>query len=291
MSILDNAISSIKLGLEDFQSDNPSRITLSCARNLYSGILLLFKHKLAQLSEDDTDEALIKERISPIKTPEGIKWVGKGSKTVDLHKIQERLTSLEIGVDWKRVSDIQQYRNEIEHYYTQNQIDSIRKLISDTFIVINDFVRNYLDSDPQELLGVETWAVLIETKEVYEAEKNACNEVMETLTYESPSLLLALKEFKCQDCGSDLIEPIDNSTHSIETEYMCRSCHARYTPEEIIPAAISEYYYPETYLAVTDGGEIPYCDCPSCWSSSSYIYDEGVCVICGHSANHTCLRC
>ena len=47
--LYDNAIASIQLGIEDFQlsqqPDNSLR-TLSSIRNLYAGLLLLFKYKI-----------------------------------------------------------------------------------------------------------------------------------------------------------------------------------------------------------------------------------------------------
>lgn len=59
MSILQNAIDSIALGIEDYNSSDSRRL-ISCTRNLFAGILLLFKHKLAILSPPGSDEVLIK---------------------------------------------------------------------------------------------------------------------------------------------------------------------------------------------------------------------------------------
>ena len=83
MSILRNAIDSIVLGLEDYGSADPRRL-LSCTRNLYAGILLLFKHRLSELSPAESDEALIKEKVEPVADGDTIHWRGKGKKTVDL---------------------------------------------------------------------------------------------------------------------------------------------------------------------------------------------------------------
>ena len=154
--ILKNAVDSISLGIEDYQlgignceSSDPRRL-VSCTRNLFAGIILLFKHKLAKLSPPGSDEVLIKQyvlpspnRIShqievlikqyvlPIRTSEGnIEWQGqeKKKKTVDVQRIWERLESLNIRVDWKRVEAINKYRNNIEHYYSSEPHDSIMDL-------------------------------------------------------------------------------------------------------------------------------------------------------------------
>ena len=55
--LLKNAVVSIQLGLEDFASDDERRI-ISAARNLYSGVLLLAKEVLRQMSPPGSNDIL-----------------------------------------------------------------------------------------------------------------------------------------------------------------------------------------------------------------------------------------
>jgi hypothetical protein len=153
MSILQNAIDSIAIGLEDYESTDDRRI-ISSTRNIFAGILLLFKHKLCELSPEDTDEALIKQKVLPtIDTTGAVNWIGKGPKTVDVFNIEERFKSLNIVVDWVRLKKINKYRNDIEHYYSNMNNESVQQLISDSFLIIRDFISNELDEDPKALLN------------------------------------------------------------------------------------------------------------------------------------------
>ncbi len=94
MSILNSAVDSIAIGLEDFESSDQQRI-VSCTRNLFARILLLLRHKLSMMSTPDSDEALIKQRVMPTKYDAGkIVWRGKGGNTVDVQSIKERFDSL-----------------------------------------------------------------------------------------------------------------------------------------------------------------------------------------------------
>ena len=75
--ILKNAIDSIcmgiedyKLGIGDYEFSAPRRL-VSCTRNLFAGIMLLFKHKLAKLSPPGSDGLLIKQHIIPILNSKG----------------------------------------------------------------------------------------------------------------------------------------------------------------------------------------------------------------------------
>ena len=289
MSILNNAVDSIAIGLEDYSSPDDRRV-ISCARNVFAGILLLFKHKLSLLSEADSDEALIKQRVLPaIDGENNLIWKGKGNKTVDVQNIKERFESLSIDVDWKRIKKINDFRNDIEHYYSSLSHESIRSLISDSFLIINDFIHKHLNADPKELLGDDAWAVLIEVNEVYEKEKAECATALENLDYYSNEILNAFEEFSCEECGSGLITPTMSEGNAVESNFTCKSCNNSLPYETIINDVVEDYYKHDTYLAQKDGGDTPIIDCPEC--CGVYLYEEGVCSSCGHAAKHTCQRC
>ena len=289
MSILDNAIDSIVIGLEDYESKDERRL-LSSARNIFAGVILLFKHKLCELSPPGTDEVLIKQKIIPeTDKTSGIKWKGKGEKTVDVHEIKSHFNSLGIKVDWKRFEEIREYRNNIEHYYSSKSPQSAQRLISDSFILIRDFVADYLNEDPRELLGYEAWSVLIKVSEVYEKEKQECHYALEALHFHSNKVLEALKGHSCEECGSGLIIPRNRNNSVVDCNFECKSC-GTVTPYAImIRIAISECYMSEVNASYADGNNAPLADCSQC--GGVYLYNEGVCSYCGYAAKHECWRC
>lgn len=153
MSILNNAINSIIIGLEDFYSTDERRI-LSCVRNLYAGMLLMFKHKLAELSPAGSNEVLIKSGVSISLDNNGqIQWTGNANsrKTVNVYEIEKRFQLLNITVDWKKIEEIQDYRNNIEHYFDNRDEDDIRKMILDIYLVVHQFIVEQLNNEPQNL--------------------------------------------------------------------------------------------------------------------------------------------
>lgn len=289
MSILKNAIDSIAIGLEDYSSPDQRRV-VSCARNVFAGILLLFKHKLSSLSPPESDEALIKQRVLPVQNEnDRLEWRGKGKKTVDVQGIKERFESLKIGVDWKRVDKINDFRNDIEHYYSNLKHEAIRSLISDSFVVINDFVREHLGADPKDLLGDDAWSVLIEVNEVYEREKAECVAALGNLNFFDEGILNAFEDYSCGECGSGLIMPSVCESEAIDASYTCKACGKTLPYEDMVNDAVSEHYRHEFYLSHTDGGDSPLADCPEC--GGIYLYEQGICASCGHTAEHECQRC
>jgi len=116
MKLLENAINSIQVGFDDFQNGEDKRI-VSSVRNMYAGILLLFKEKLVRMSPDSSNEVLLKAKIIPQKDDDGnLMFVGYGKNTVTRVQIRERFNNLNINVDWKAVDRIAELRNDLEHY-------------------------------------------------------------------------------------------------------------------------------------------------------------------------------
>ena len=290
MSILNNAIDSIILGLEDYESSDHKRL-ISCTRNIFAGILLLFKHKLSVLSPENSDEVLIKQRVLPKKNPTGIiVWEGKGNKTVYVHQIKERFESLGVKTHWDRIKKINEFRNDIEHYHSNLSKDAIRDLLSNSFIVIRDFITEELASDPRNLLGEDSWNILVSVSEVYQKEKEVCNGEIDKIDWASESLGEALKDIACENCGSGLITIKKFEKVREYTVLVCKSCQSEYEYESIVEEAITKYFSFEKYLSFTDGNTIPVISCPEC-GNETYVYSEEQCLFCGASFEHTCGSC
>src|SRR6266404_660376 len=161
MDLLTNAIESIQVGVEDYQSGTRPRL-LSAVRNIHAGVLLLFKEALRRESPPDTNDVLMMARMLPLRDARGIVFVGDGTKTVDVGQIQERLEGIgyKYATDWKRLRRINAVRNDVEHRYPTVDQKALQGLISDSFIVIRDFIKEQLYEDPVALLGQETWQTM-----------------------------------------------------------------------------------------------------------------------------------
>ena len=120
MNIYKNAINSIKVGVEDYTlSKKDAKRAISAVRNIVAGILLLYKEKLCLLSPDHDKELLIKQDISFIYENDELVIKGTGKNTVNSVEISKRFKDLNISVDWETFKEINQLRNNLEHYYTE----------------------------------------------------------------------------------------------------------------------------------------------------------------------------
>lgn len=291
-TILKNAVQSLQIGIEDFESPDKRRV-LSSVRNISAGMLLLFKEKLRELSPSDSDEVLLKSRVTFKRDADGgMRAVGTGKKTVDFQEIQHRLKSLEVKVDWPRAQRVVDYRNELEHYSTAGTVKVLKEILAESFFVIDSFIRTHLGQDPVTLLGAQAWAVLRTNADVFEALKAACSLEQGKIAWPNEVYEGLAKELACCHCTSHLIIP-ENPEERVpqSLEYACRECGERMEYGDIAEAAVHEYCFADNYMAMTDGGEPASEHCGEC-GRTTFIVDLGACVACGETRSYSnCLRC
>lgn len=168
--LLENAVASIQLGLEDFANDDERRI-ISAARNLYSGVLLLAKEVLRKLSPSGSNDILIRTNKKAVKEDDGtVRLVGDGKKTIDRFGIEETFKQLQLAVDLSALKRLADIRNDIEHMRPQHAPALIQEAIADAMPVIRDIIVKELHEQPSALLGQSAWGALLDQAKVFNGE-------------------------------------------------------------------------------------------------------------------------
>ncbi len=287
MSLLINAIESIQVGIEDYLT-NDSKRYLSAVRNIFAGVLLLYKEKLSQLSPSHDKGLLIKKDIKPSYDNEGnLIFVSKGRRTVDVQEIKEHFSSLNIKVDWKKFDELNQLRNDIEHYYTDKSPDAIREIVAKSFIIVRDFIGEHLKEQPRLLLGDKCWQALLETADVYAVEEEACIKSLEQIDWKYQTLKNALRDIRCPSCHSSLVkgEDQDGDEYSISTPLICISCGKEFDFGDVVEQCLSDSLAAETYRAMKHGGEALIGTCPGC-CQDTYMVAEVQCAVCDYQLEY-----
>lgn len=286
MSILKNAIESIQIGIEDFESEG-NRRNVSAVRNIAAGVLLLYKEKLCRLSPEHDKELLIKKNINPVSADDGnIIFKGKGKQTVDVCSIKNRFNGLGVDVDWKRFEKINSLRNNLEHYYTQESPDAVREIISKSFLLIRDFISNELEENPQKLIGQKGWDTLLNIAEVFSAEEKSCQESLGKIDWKYDSIIDALEYLTCPDCHSSLIQAQSDEDVYPNIGLTCKSCGTDFQFDDVIGQCVGDNLSGAADEAIKEGGESPYDTCPEC-DKPTFVFEEGCCLSCGHEMQYT----
>lgn len=279
MSLFENALHSIQIGVEDFASTDNRRV-LSTVRNIHAGVLLLCKEKLRRLSPDG--EILLKQKIDPVIGSDGkLTFKGNGKKTVDTHSIKERFRDLKIPLEWHRIDAIASIRNDIEHMFYAGGRTLAREAVSNAFFTIRDLLTSVLGEEPVGALGPTCWQALLENNKLFEEELAACRSTLAAMDWKTEGALSASKCFKCTHCMSTLIKQWDpENTDQDQAVFMCSACGEELETVSVLVQGVAASTFAETYLAMTDGGEMPVGTCPEC-SEEAYVFSEGGCAVCG----------
>lgn len=283
MNILNNAVEAIQIGLEDFKSSDQRRAN-SALRNIFAGILLLFKEKLSRMSPPERDEILIKQFIVPTLDNNGkLFFQGKGSKTVDVQQIKDRFKEFDIKVNWNAFDEINGLRNNIEHYYTEKSPAVVNEVISKSFKIIRDFCVVYLEDEPAIMFGASSWSIFLEADEIYQSEKIASEQSLEEVDWTFETLSDAIHYLRCPRCESDLIHAKRVKKYEPQKDFPlnCKKCQNEFELQDIIEDCLSEELAGAAHIAGMEGSDGPYDECPECFKST-YVYDEECCLHCGY---------
>jgi len=289
-SLFENAISSIRMGVEDYRQQDGDRV-LSAVRNLYAGVLLLAKETLIRQAPNADPRDVIGAAFKPVPNNQGgVDHVVAGHRTIDFDNIDRRFKDFGLTIDRKALSELNDIRNDIEHHYTDRPEASIRTAIAKAFPVISSLFRQ-IDENPVDHLEAE-WETMLSERALYDHEVAAARASLSGVKWHATFMENA--KLRCGSCGSELLEQKipDNDSQSC-VEFRCRNCAATPDVATVVEAAVEDTYGVDEYLRAKDAGEDgPIYDCPVC-ERHTYLEDEDLCANCGESLDFTseCFRC
>lgn len=303
----ENALTSIRLGIEDFQrtklapeqGGDPAR-ALSAVRNLFAGILLLFKYKIA-VSVDDPDKAPALIFNPPEILPQadgngGVEWkpVGKFKKTtIDVGTIKKRFEGFGIEVDWAAIEKMQECRNHLEHLHPANTLGEVAGFVADLFPILREFIQTQLNEQPADLLAT-AWSVMLAHHEFFTNTMAKCMVAWDGAGV--PKMMRPwLNQCQCEECGSSLLHPSQadiESAASVESEdesfkYVCVACGHSDLIAPLMTEALNDAYDYDP----RDGGEPGVEVCYDC-DRSAFLIHEQHCLWCRAELDHKkCSAC
>jgi len=179
-------------------------------------------------------------------------------------------------------------RNDIEHRCTNAPHQKVREAIAQAFPVVVDLFR-LANEAPHEVLG-DYWPVMLDARNVYERELEACQKSFENVEWKSNALARAVKI--CPVCNSHLVEQNDPTNRKyFAVNARCRACGEEIDSDTLIETALKEHFAVEGHVSAKDGSEPPLYTCHDCGHETYVIWeDENGCVGCGASLDE-CWRC
>jgi hypothetical protein len=269
-SLFDNAIQSIQIGIEDYEHNDPKR-ALSAVRNFYAGTLLLAKEVLVRKAPKASVKDVLGTKFVPMPDGNGGVTFEANNKTVDFNELGERFKAFGLKIDRSALSELNNIRNEMEHYYSNASSKKVREAIARAFPVVVDLFK-LLHEEPTKRLG-KCWETMLKVKTVYDQELAECQASFDKVDWKSSAMASA--ERVCPKCDSRLLHQKNpnNIVHE-SADATCRQCGEDIEAHEVIVAALKEHFAGDNYIAMTDGGEGALDTCPEC-SYETYVMSEG----------------
>ena len=289
--LLQNALDSICLGVEDYKlsvecADRSIRV-ISAARNLFAGVLLLFKYRIAVLAGSPENAANLiyktKGFQARLNDGGGVDVVlQQEHRTIDLREIQGIFQQLKVVTDWAVLGDLQRCRNDLEHLHAQHPTEEIKRFLVALFPLLRDFIINEIRANPYDLLG-STWDVMLQNHDFYTknlAESRSRWSALGVLDHTMKLFQTCL----CRACGSALLEPHrEDATSSLrfdDSEFRC-SCMACGQSDSFTEVLAQELMYAkedpfdETPVII---------ECEQCWHQT-FDLSEGICHLCTYECH------
>jgi len=287
--LLTNAITSIQLGIEDYQS-NDERRPISAVRNFYAGVLLLGKQCLLNEAPEADYREVLSARFAPIPDGDGgIEYEPKGQQTIDLHELRERFSKF--GLSWPDgdIKSLQKLRNDLEHYHSTAPKEAMQQTIAACFPLVEGFFR-ILHKSPKDSLG-DAWEIMLTETDFFTKQKSDCDATFEKIDWWAN--ITNSNNIACSICGSSLLSQFNPKNSDVELiEGQCRACDAAYTAEGTVEIIVTAQFEISDYIAAKEGLESVINDCPEC-ANETYIEDGETigCFFCGYVIEAKCALC
>ena len=124
-SLFNNAVASIRMGVEDFQRNDADR-SLSAVRNLYSGTLLLAKEVLVRKAPNADIKDVLASSYEVVPDGHGGIAHKPNQNTVDFNSLANRLKAFGVSINSQKLNNalksLNKIRNDIEHLYTPERL-------------------------------------------------------------------------------------------------------------------------------------------------------------------------
>ncbi|MCF1484369.1 MULTISPECIES: hypothetical protein [Rhizobium/Agrobacterium group] len=283
-NLLSNAVDCIEMAVEDFQNAHSRRLS-AAIRNLYAGILLLFKCVLAEKSPLGSGGLLIYKDIVPELKPDGSvgfkRKDGNNPKTVDKTEIKERLKSLGLNFYWSALESVSKIRNNMEHLYHNEHPNVVRTAFSDSLPLIVQILDDELQRPAASIFSPECWDFLKKNNDVVSQISRLCWASFAKIEWLDGVQKEAAQSLRCDHCWSPFVKQVDPDNDEIDLiQLKFHECNFTVDAEDAFEVAIETTFDEEMYRAVTEGGypNIDVCRCPDC-NKMSYSFSKNVCLL------------
>lgn len=292
-TILENAADSIALGIEDIQTDDPKR-ALSAIRNFHAGVVLLGKACLLSRAKTADPTVVLAARHKLVPDGHGnVRIEARGHATIDVGDLEQRFADFDItwvkGDAKAAFTLLRKMRNAVEHFSHSHSQEEIKKAVGACYPIVAEFF-DLLGENPVDHLGF-SWTFMAEQEQLYRKLVEECQASFSVLPW--ASYLTRDDPARCSACGLSLLKQSNPKNADPEMiDPLCYGCGTTYGTEAFVELLVRDAFYADAYLAMTQGGEPAWIECPKCERETFVLaMEEPTCFLCGYGPKEECRAC
>ena len=291
LGLRENACSAIELGVADYKSGSvDNRRYITAVRNLFCGLLLLYKAHLALITK--AQGCFIIKAKTDWELKDGVfvlKPFSDGDKTLDVAGIREAFARLGIKIDNHTLNRVNRYRNQAEHLYDEGGDNSsaVMPHVVDLIKLARDFITETMEMPPERLLSKEVLSVLLSDEEVVRKEREEKDRVLSELKWYRPNIKAIFSDIVCPTCKGEFLLPRKVGVDAGGNIFVCRTCGHVETYENLMAYYTDDIFIGnyEAHIKNSDGCQTvinagTLWECPSC-STIGFDTSLGLCLVCG----------
>lgn len=296
-----NAKLSIELGVEDYlNGKNDPRRYVTAVRNLFCGLLLLYKSYLAHVSKDqgcfivrgDLDWEVLNGKIV-------VRPLDPNKKTLDVKGVRDAFKKFGVVIDHAAVERVRRYRNQTEHLFDPKATDVsvVMPCVIDCLKLVRDFMTSVMRMHPETFFDGKVLKVLVDHEGVVVKEREERNGLLDGLNWPHAIARVLFARATCPHCHSEMLFPAAENEKNDATKavFTCRCCSEQVTYETLMQYVTDDIWEGSVSSSLSsvssdlsDGIDVSLWECPEC-SSMSFDTVHNVCLVCGHKG--VCDRC
>lgn len=285
-AIYENGATLVRLGIIDAETagNGVEERYLTAILNVYAGILLILKSRLAEESA---------------KIGNALIYSGKGRKrTIKFQEIKERYAQIDcdaVNSDsfWDQMRSLKDFRNNAEHKF----VDLKKDVVEGHMLRMHDVLQILFDAVvgvPASVALDKQWMSLSSHTVVAREIRMKRDAAFKELQWLNPRLSQLVANDMCPECGYSIIcideKAKDGMAH--HSTLKCGSCAARFMYDEMMERILQAQDFDDCGWRMKDWSmRLEHIGmCPECYRRG-FDVDTNMCYCCGAEQEYRCDRC
>lgn len=292
-AIYENGVTLLRLGIIDVRiaEQSDKRRYLTAILNIYAGILLILKYRLADESACDGNALIYAKKRENCEN-------GQNKRTINFWDIRKRLSSIECGKVnensfWDQMEALKCFRNDAEHKFVNLNKEVVDGHLLRIYDILQIAFEGAVGNTAPNALG-EEWLSLSSHTTIVRDVREKRDASLNDIRWLHPRLKELVANDMCPKCGYPIIGINEVSSDGLahHSSFKCLSCGAELAYSDMIERILEKQDFDGHVFRMKDWSmRLEHIGlCPHCLQNGFDVYTN-ICYCCGKEQQYACDWC